>query len=322
MEATSRQSNTLIVSFISVLMLMSILSSHQVIAAPPVAFDNWRADNGIIDTSASCTGNIQCTTLAEEDGFLQQEVVTPKGSFIRLIMTETGSTGSATELAFTDENFVLTDRAAREAGPSTWNIDLKQSIRDPANGLNSTTQIERHPYIDNNNMAAELIDITIDQSITSVDVNNQLHFEKHETILYEGAIPVESIKGQSIDISSNVQMASSNDPFSDAIGFEYRQRGGVDGSFNNGAFTHTPITTTSSLTLDGKTVDWNEGDTISASLISTTDSNSDIIFAYQTIENKDAPEAIDPFASQLAMNNPAIIDPFNWDNNLGATPTF
>ena len=129
-------------------------------AGPPMAYGQWESNlvNGkavVTDNSAECTSpGWTCKTIAEDDGFLYQEVRTADGEiYTRLINLDPGSVGTAATLDYSNETF--TARMERNndndwvfaddqttLGLAGQGIASRQIIRDAANNYVSTTEIQ------------------------------------------------------------------------------------------------------------------------------------------------------------------------------------
>ena len=141
------------------LVLMATVTQLTWAGSNPVPFNQWTVNNGIIDTSATCTTpGVNCTVLAQDDGFLQQQVVTDGGSYVQMILTDPGASGTPDTLAFTTENFVP------DKNLSGFDIANRQLIRDVPKGFEQIAQIDRAPFEDPNGGLVNLIhvDLTTD----------------------------------------------------------------------------------------------------------------------------------------------------------------
>ncbi len=292
---------------------MLALCGNAAADKPPIPFDGWTVNNGIIDTSRSCSGGVTCTTLVADRGFVQQQVNTAHGSFIRTIVTEADATGNAADLAFADENFIPVNN------PGGTDISFKQSIRDSAGDFQSITRFDRHTFTDPQDNTIDIATMDIAQNLQGDGgFSNDFRLWKNTTLVNGG---VETYTGRRLDIDQRLLLAADNDPFN-ATGeqvFTYRQRSGWDAAFNGESLVLDPVSRAGELELD-KMVTWNDGEDIATTWVAFRDSSFERSgFNYQTVVNRS--QDITGRAIALELPKDAPIDPFAWDEaNFGPAP--
>ena len=286
----------------------SLFIPTAVFAASPIGFDGWSVNQGVIDTSNSCTNGISCNTIAEDDGFLYQEVITAQGTFYRTIITESGATGNAGTLGFADESFVPVNNL------SGTDISDKQVVRDSANGFDSTTMIDRDPFINGAGDMVNPLIVDINQSLMSDGLSSEFHLLQNDAVVGDN-----SYFGKTMDISQSIVMPT--DTASDGFqsGFDLRERDGWQISEVNNELALDPFSPAGSMTLGNKTVSWDDGDRIRSTWIASV--NKDVSnqgFAVQKIENLTQMTS----AQQIDTNAGTVIDPFVWEQNtFGTAPS-
>ena len=160
MKRTTRISQCLGAATIVILLPLTVKADlgHT---GPPMSYGQWSSTldlNGkavITDSSAECTATgWTCKTIAEDDGFLYQEVRTADGEiYTRLINIDPGTAGNAATLDFSSETF--TSRLERNnnndwvfadgqttLGLAAQGIASRQIIQDAANNYVSTAEIQ------------------------------------------------------------------------------------------------------------------------------------------------------------------------------------
>jgi len=284
------------------LFLSTPLITH---ASPTVVFDGWSSNNGVIDTSESCTtSGISCTTLAEDNGFLQQEIVNHHGKFIRTIVLEADATGSSSTLEFANETFIPQDNK------TGFDVNTKQVIRDINDGFESTATIGRTPFNDSNENLVDLLNVELSQTLNGDGFNSSFKLDKYEAEISDGS----SYSGRSLDISQSV--------IDDVTGFsgvfDYREREGAKLSNVDSQLQIDPFVKDGSITLEGETISWNENDHIKSIWISqTSDADTPNSFAFQSFENVHTGDEL----KTSSFSDDEIFDPFDWDEiTLGQSP--
>lgn len=119
---------------------------------PPIAYGQWNATLDISgksvvnDTSVECgTTGWTCKTIAEDDGFLYQEVRTADGeTYTRMINLDPGSVGDASTLGYSAESY--TARMERNNNDD-WTFANDNSLALAAQGL-ASRQIIRDGSLD------------------------------------------------------------------------------------------------------------------------------------------------------------------------------
>ena len=119
---------------------------------PPITYGQWNATldlsgkSVVNDTSVECgTAGWTCKTIAEDDGFLYQEVQTADGeTYTRMINLDPGSVGDASTLGFSSESY--TARQERNNN-NDWTFADDNSLALAAQGL-ASRQIIRDGALD------------------------------------------------------------------------------------------------------------------------------------------------------------------------------
>lgn len=129
---------TLAAAFITLPMIANADPGHT---GPPMAYGQWNATLDAItgksvvnDTSAECVATgWTCKTIAEDDGFLYQEIRTPDGeTYTRMINLDPGSAGDASTLGYSSESY--TARQERNNN-NDWTFADDDSLALAAQGL-------------------------------------------------------------------------------------------------------------------------------------------------------------------------------------------
>ncbi|MBI5451495.1 MAG: hypothetical protein HY940_09080 [Gammaproteobacteria bacterium] len=291
--------------------LLGVMASPA-LAVQAVAFDGWNVQGGNINTAASCGGTVSCSGTMVDNGFLQQEIVTPNGKFIRQIITDTNATGSASSLPFATE--VLIPMGSQSSFQTGSNVDIKQAIRDPSQGFSSLAQINNHALIDNRGDSYQVNKVLIEQGIADATFGSAFKLEQQLATLPNG----DQLSSRRLDIDQWL-LDVANDPSSEAQRFAMRQRSGWDVIFdeqNNANIT--PVTKAGSVAMNGETLSWADGEALRAVFIAQKAYDpSGKGFAYTALSNETSGRALTKADYQAAMPT----DPFAWDTaNLGAAP--
>jgi hypothetical protein len=275
--------------------LLTVVCQVTWAGSNPVPFNQWTVNNGVIDTSAACSAQgVSCTVLAEDDGFLQQQVITDSGSYVQMILTDPGASGSPDTLAFTTENFVP------DKNLSGFDIANRQLIRDIPEGFEQIAQIDRAPFEDPKNGLVNLIHVDLSQTLTSQDFEADFQLVRHEAELPSGEI----LSGQTVDIQQTV---TGMDPYGipNVINtFSNQQSSGVQLSNVDGALLIDPFTTAADIQIAGETFKINDGDEIKLTEITQhiTSLPGDAGFKLQMYENA---------TQDISASEVSIIDPFS-----------
>lgn len=310
--------------FLKYLVFISgVLSATAVHAGQPVAFDGWQSNNGIIDASASCRQAISCRTVVQENGFLQQEIMTAEGRFIRQIIVDKGATGSASTLAFATETMIPVGQGRNRRNGnssnamSSGNIDTKQIINDASSGFSSTSLIERHAFTDNqhnsgNYQRTELYQAINDQQVVSVfSLNQTLVDYLDQTSRRSRELNIDQLLKNIDDAESNVQV------------FALRERQGFEMSFYD-VVDNTitkPLSYAGTAVLGTQTLEWSDGDHIKGVFIGQKNPlNTGAGFMFQSIETIDKTGLTTRKISDVKIDTPEIIDPYQWERNFAKAP--
>jgi hypothetical protein len=255
-------------------------------------FAAWSSSGGTI---SGCPSGFSCTELVGGDGFRQVQVNDNNSadSFVWTIVTDTGATGSASTLPFSDENFVKTD------GTSTGIADA-QTVNDTTNGTfggnvqiltgfasggNDTVNIQQSLTADPNGIPG-----TGDEFANTFNMTVNLNSAGNQT-------------GRFMKIDQSTALGNATDTQIFAIR----------------ASAGSALTTTSSMTLGGTAVSWNAGDDVLLTWVGqglTLGSLGSSQFGFQGITNNTSSAT----ASQFSQ---ATAGPFTWDTGtFGTQPSF
>lgn len=275
--------------------LLTVIGQFTWAGSNPIPFNQWTVNNGVIDTSAACaTPGVSCTVLAEDDGFLQQQVVTDSGSYVQMILTDPGASGSPDTLPFTTENFVP------DKNLSGFDIANRQLIRDIPQGFEQIAQIDRAPFEDPENGLVNLIHVDLSQTLASQDFEADFQLVRHEAEFPSGVI----LSGQTVGIQQTV---TGMDPYGNPNlinTFSNQQSSGVQLSNVDGSLQIDPFTTAADLQIGGETFKINDGDEIKLTEITQhiTSLPGDTGFNLQKYENT---------TQDISASEASIIDPFS-----------
>jgi len=255
-------------------------------------FASWSASTGTI---SGCPSGFSCTELVGGDGFRQVQVNdnSSSDSFVWTIVTDTGVTGSASTLPFSDENFVKTD------GTSTGIAD-SQRVNDNSNGTfggtvsiltgfasggNDTVNIQQTLGANPDGLAN-----TGDEFANTFNMTVNLDSSGNQT-------------GRFMRIDQNTALGNSTDTQIFAIR----------------ASAGSALTTTGSLTLGGTAVNWSAGDDILLTWVGqglTLGSLGSSQFGFEGLTNNTTAATSSEFSQASA-------GPFQWDaTTFGTAPTF
>lgn len=324
--------------------LSVILLPGVALAAAPVNYDGWTASSGTIDTSLSCSaaGVSSCKTLAEDDGFIQEEMIIDDYTYIRLIVTDPNADGAADEQAFTSESFV--PFAFNDEGISQG-VAAKNVVRDFAEGFTDQAEVQRSmmrfrdPGMNNPadlpgpTPAEEMWSIRLTQTFDRSDMQSVFMFENYtEMATFPAATPdTNNVIGYKMSISQVIPFDPTGSGGLDPNAkqkFEHRQIAGAMGNFPiplffpSDYYAYAPLTPAGDMTLGGKTVSWSETDEVSTSWVVQTDlfDTSNVSVSAQTVTNLTTSDD----ASQtdtIAITPP--VSPFDWDEpTFGPEPVF
>lgn len=261
----------------------------------PVPFNQWTVNHGVIDTSTTCsTPGISCTVLAQDDGFLQQQVVTANGSYVQMILTNPGASGTADTLGFTTENFVP------DKNLSGYDIANRQVIRDIPAGMEQIAQIDRAPFEDPDKGLVNLIHVDLTQTMSELNYDADFHLVRHEATLPAGEI----LSGKTIDMH---QTSSTVDPYGvrELINtFSNKQSSGDRLSNVDGALLIDPFTPAAELQIDQQSYAIHAGDDIKLTGITQSLTSLPTAGAFELHNYENTTQA-------LSATGSTIIDPFS-----------
>lgn len=313
---------------------------------PSVNFNGWNANAGVIDTTVSCsTAGITCTTQVQDDGFLIEKIETADYTYLRFVVTDPNATGATSDLAFAAETFVP---FAFNSGPTagmTQGISSLQVIRETATGFESSAELQRsmmrlsNPAMRTN---TDILDPTPPEDMYSLKLSQTItdpdngYVDTFDLVQYTAFATAPNLNpdsdvviGQAIDITQRVDIGEDADPAAKQQYFQQNQRKGVSGNAitkppfagdTNYYVIGDPLSTANSMTLDGTTVTWADGDEIVSNWLVQEDIMSDTTaLAHQTIDNRTTGVS----AFQTDISTPLPVTPFAWEPvNFGTEPSF
>ena len=313
-------------------------------AAAPVNFDGWSASSGNIDTSLSCSaaGVTSCRTLAEDKGFIQEEMVVDDYTYIRLIVTDPNADGAPSDQGFVSESFV--PFAFNNEGISQG-LAAKQVVRDFAEGFTDQAEVQRammrfrDPGMKNPadlsgpTPADEMWSIRLTQTFDRSDLQSVFQFENYTAMAtFPAATPdTNDVIGYKMSISQTIPFDPTGSAGIDPDAkqkFEHRQIAGAAGNFPiplffpSSYYAYEPLTPAGDMTVGGKTVSWSETDAVSTSWVVQTDlfDTTNVSISSQTVTNLTTGDE----ASQtdtIAISPP--VSPFDWhEPTFGPEPSF
>jgi len=321
-----------------------------VMAAAPVGFDGWSVNSGTIDTSTSCgVSGVSCSTMAADNGFVEEKVVVNNYEYIRLVVTEAGATGDTSNLGFSTEFFL--PFATASAGVSQG-VASKQIVRDTAEGFTSQAELQRAmmrfrdpslvtiPSDNGGTLANEMWSVRLHQDFARTDMTSSFDFTDYTSMYLTApaAMPdTDTVIGYTMAIAQNMPMnpdgTANIDPNAKQH-FETRKSSGYMGNiicptgpFNtwctsSNYYASAPITPVGNMTLGGTTVNWAEAATVSTTWLAQTDmfDASKVSTQFQSVTDLDTSAT----ASQTSTSGAsAPVQPFSWDEpTFGLTPSF
>ncbi len=329
--------------------------ASSVFAGPPVNYNGWTANDGVIDTAGSCGTGITCTTMVEDAGFLIQQIdvkdpldSSKNYTYIRYIVADPTATGDTTNLGFTAETFIP---FAYNSEGMSQGIASMQIMRDTTAGFEATAELQRSMMRFSNPAMrtitdemsytdpAEMYTMKLSQKITDPDNNyaDTFDYTHYTEFAIVPSINPDSDKviGRVLDISQQVAIGEAIDPASKQQFFEHKRRMGKTGNVeikpgwagsSNYLTEGTPISKAGSLTLGGDTVSWADGDEIVSNwLVQELVMSDTNVLSHQSIENRTSPAS---YASEtdIAKHKPTpIVTPFAWNqdaiDNFGPEPS-
>jgi len=307
----------------------------SVFAGPPVNYNGWNANNGVIDTSVSCaTAGITCTTQVEDDGFLIEKVETTDYTYIRFVVTDPTATGATSDLDFAAETFIPFAFAGEGISQG---IAGMQVIRETASGFESSAELQRSMMRFSNpampsfgvtippTAPEDMYTMKLSQTITDptngyVDTFDYTHYTAFATVPNMNP-DSDVVIGRVMDITQRTDIGEAADPAAKQQYFEHKRRMGVTGNTvsepypSNGYFvTGTLLSTANSLTLGGTPVSWADGEEIVSNWLAQELIMSDTTaLTHQSIENRTTDEyasETDAFADYPA--SPTVWEPVNF----------
>lgn len=259
----------------------------------------WSATGGNI---SGCPSGFTCTELVSGDGFRQFQVNdnSSSDSFVGTIVTDTGVTGSASTLPFSDVNFVKTD------GTSTGIAD-SQTIKDSTNGnFDGSVQILTGFASGGNDT------VHIDQSL-SADPDGTAGTGDEFSNTFAMDVNLDS-SGNQTGRFMTIDQSTALGNATDVQIFTIR---GAKGS---------ALANAGSLTLGGDTVSWNAADDVLLSWVGqglTLGSLGSSVFGFEGITNNTP--ATPTKASEFSQASTGASDsnsPFPWPSaDFGSQPT-
>jgi len=300
-------------------------------SAVPVAYDGWSATNGTVDSTTSCTEvGVSCTTLVEEAGFKYEEVVTPNYSYLRMILTDKDATGTPAELGYTSETFIP---YAEAGGGFQQGLASKQVIRDAADNFVDSAEIQKgnlrqDPSGTSN--AADMWSTRLKQSFSNTDLVSTFGYEDYNefTTAFAQNPDLPNIIGKKLEITQKTNTGDTSDPSKRQL-FGHRQSKGYAGTSTAGFAGPTgnylvkeAIVSAGSASLNtgADNIVWLEGEDVSTTWIGASSNliAGEVALSYQRVNNLTTGTS----AKEIGMDLPEPLDPFTWNPNFGAQPTF
>lgn len=286
------------------------------IQAAPV-FDNWSANAGTITAGTSpgdyCASvGVSCTELVSGDGFLQQQVVDGTETYIQTIITDSGVTGAAAALPYSDESFI------RQG--ATSGVMSQQRSTETTTGFDFSNTVSLYT-----GWAAAIspsANVNINQTFTDQGVvaitGDGLFNSFVMNINQDGS---GTVTGKQTSLRQDLGMGdgiSLND--TDSQSFVLEQ---ISGDLNTS--TGSIALGVSSSGTGGGTVNWSAGDDV---LVAWLGQQVDISeagsapnlskFGFESVNNQTTASKATTFSTSQVDATGA---PFAWDAAFGATPT-
>ena len=255
-------------------------------------FGSWSATSG---TLSGCPSGFTCTELVSGDGFRQVQVDDDSSadSFVWTTVTDTGATGTASTLGFSDENFVKTD------GSSTG-IAANQIVNDTTDGtFNSTVSIQTG-FAGGGNDTVDILQSLSANPDSLADTGDEFDTTFDMTVNLDSA---GNQTGRTMDIDQTTALGNSTD----SQEFVIRARAG------------SALTTTGTLALGGNDIGWNANDDILLSWVGQSLSLGSLgasLFGFEGLTNNTQSTQESEFSQSDA-------GPFDWDSaTFGTAPSF
>lgn len=301
-----------------------------VFARPPVPFDQWTVSNGAIDTDTSCQATgVTCETVAEQAGFIQQEVTTDSGRFVRLILTARDASGNPADLGFVNEYFTpfyesSDPQCTGSAAQDCQGIASQQTVRDLVQSFDSTVRVQRNFAKSNETDTALMFNTDIVQLFSDAAVSGRFALTNYTDWEFgPGGANHSTPIGRVMDIQQDTLIGDVDAGDTETrLRFDHRLRGGWEGRTINSFLPSLsqPITTAGQMDspLGGTTIDWSDGDTITSTWLA---SNRSVLFSAQVVENRTAgTRATDSTTAPLSSG--IVLEPMSWDAIFGDKPSF
>ena len=299
------------------------LYSQISFSAGPVPFGGWVVNSGSVDTSQTCNNvNVECKTLAVDDGFAYEEVTINNYKYLRLVLTDEQASGTADSVGFFTETFMP---FALVADGDKQGIAARQVVRDPADGYELVADIQKGSMrLENVAAAEDMFSAKISQSISKADFSANFEnrtYTQFATNPSAGSRDTDAVIGRKTDIDQTIKVDIDKQQR-----IVSRKREGVQGttatSWSDGFyFVKEAITTGGSVNLGAENVSWIAGDAIRSTWLvqdnNVPDENA-IAISTQTFENLSSQVQ----ANDILMNISTPLDPFVWDTDLGVAPAF
>jgi hypothetical protein len=322
------------------------LVSPVAFSAAPIAYDGWTVTNGTIDASSATGGGYcdagNCTTLVSEPGMLYQEVVATDssgftGTYLRLILTDENADSTAGPLQFSTESFVPyaenSDPLPVGAFAHYQGIAAKQVINGTVDNFQAISEIQRGNMREVNSLGADdMYSVKFSQQFAGTDVSaNFSHTGWTAFCSGGGCTQVDSdfVIGRSTDMEQTTNIGGTLNPAADQL-FVQRTRDGIKGNVNflNPFWgTGEANSTAGSMWVSefgdpqGTAVSWgNTGDVTATWIVQDGQITPGTVTAFQRIKDNNTLATDTRFEFDVPVGTQA--DPFAWDANFGAAPSF
>ncbi|MFZ5593422.1 MAG: hypothetical protein ACOY4D_04035 [Pseudomonadota bacterium] len=297
-----RNTNKLLVSAGAVALILS----GSVVAAPPIAFDQWSATGGNISINAgACPTNWTCVPMMAGDGFLQVQLTNKatNESYFQTLITNPGATGTPSALPFADENFVKLGAAGGISGKQ----NILDNTTNPGTVFTSGTELQTGWAAP----AAGQNLVILTQGLTESAAGFSSPFRLEQTSDNLGVV-----LGKKMDINQSVSLGGT-----DKQVFALRERAG------------SYVTSSGTLSLPGQTnVAYAAGDDIKTTVIGQqltlgfgTGTQNFGFQSYDNVTKQQATPPVTPNRNQvfsLAADLSATGWPFTWNTVFDPKPTF
>jgi hypothetical protein len=316
------------------------ISPGLVLAASPLTYDGWTTNaSGTINTSASCASKpgVTCRTLVADKGFIQEEVKTPDYTYVRMIITDPIGAGGPAGKEFAAETFI--PFAIGNAGVSQG-IAGKQVVRDVANGFTDQAEIQTAMMRFSNpamktpfdplppTLAEDMFTVKLTQTFDKPDYQSTFKYTNYTAFNQDSnvnLIDTSTVIGHTMELTQDIPIPNTPNANASQL-FVHKQAGGYKGNSigipypNANYFISAPITTAGSAALNGKTINWAQGETIASTWVA--ENTGGMATVAQTLSNTTTGSANKADASLTMTGVQTPTSPAVWPAIFGAAPVF